>query len=212
VTALRSYEAATAACLRQATANFERRIRAFEIHVFPLEGQELALPQAGGDGQYIESLHTVAFDSFEERPHLIPGEGPHLLSAGLRRLYGRGGVAWDQTVVSSLFERFAERAMDVQHASGSEPGIQLLPVEGAHVIGREGLEPDPAQRRAQMHPDDALISLVGLLAHGISNRVREPAGQILTNSHGPGVERQSALTIRESPRELRRDLLAGLAV
>jgi hypothetical protein len=50
VTALGGYEAAAAARLRQATANLERGIGAFEIHVFPLEGQELALPQAGGDG------------------------------------------------------------------------------------------------------------------------------------------------------------------
>src|SRR5918994_3285007 len=147
-TALRGHEAAAAACLRRATANFEGRISAFKIHIFPLEGQELALPQAGGDGQYIESLHTVAFDRFEERTHLIPREGLHLLSAGLWRLHGRGGAAWDQTVVSSLFERLAERTVDVQHASGSEPGIQLFPVETTHVIGREGLELDSAQRRA----------------------------------------------------------------
>src|SRR5215203_2801812 len=102
-TALGGHEAAAAACLRQATANFEGRIRAFKIHVFPLEGQEFALPQAGGDGQYIEGLHTVAFYRVEERPYLISGEGLHLLSAGLWRLHGRGGVAWDQTVVSSLF-------------------------------------------------------------------------------------------------------------
>jgi hypothetical protein len=63
-----------------------------------------------------------------------------------------------------------------------------------------------------MHPDDALISLVGLLAHGISNRVREPAGQILPYRHGPGVECKSALPVSESLRELRRDLLTGLAV
>src|SRR5215203_838532 len=63
-----------------------------------------------------------------------------------------------------------------------------------------------------MHPDDALISLVGLLAHGISDGVREPAGQILPNGHGPSVERESALSVSESLRELRRYLLAGLAV
>jgi hypothetical protein len=138
-TALGGHEAAAAACLRQATANFERGIRAFKIHVFPLEGQELALPQAGGDGQYVEGLHSISLDRIEERPHLIPRERLHLLSAGLWRIHGRGGVAWDQTVVGSLFERLAESAVDVQHASGSEPGIQLFTVEAAHVIGREGL-------------------------------------------------------------------------
>src|SRR5215213_3227650 len=63
-----------------------------------------------------------------------------------------------------------------------------------------------------MHSNDALVSLVSLLAHGSSNGVREPAGQILPNGHGPGVERQAALPISESLRELRRYLLAGLAV
>jgi hypothetical protein len=155
-TALRGHESTAAACLRQATANFEGRISAFKIHIFPLEGQEFALPQAGGDGNDVEGLHTVALDCIEERPHLIPREGLHLLSAGLWRLHGRSGVAWDQTVVSSLFERLAERTVDVQHASGSEPGIQLFPVEATHVTRREGLELDTAQRRAQMHSDDAL--------------------------------------------------------
>src|SRR5215211_1956428 len=198
-TTLRGHEAAAAACLRQATANFERRIGAFKIQVFPLEGQQFALPQAGGDGQYVEGLHTVASYSIEERPYLIPGEGLHFLSAGLRRLHSFSDVAWDQPVVSSLFERLAEGAVDVQHASRREPGIQLFPVEAAHVIGREGLEPDPAQRRAQMHPNNALISLIGLLAHCISDRVREPAGQILPNRQAAGVEYQAALPISESP-------------
>src|SRR5215208_3999036 len=63
-----------------------------------------------------------------------------------------------------------------------------------------------------MHSNNALVSLVGLLPHGISNRVREPAGQILPNSHGPGVERQAALPVSESLRELRCDLLTSLAI
>src|SRR5215213_7445944 len=110
-TALGGHEAAAAACLRQATANFERGIRAFKINVFPLEGQELALPQAGGDSQYVEGLHSVPVDRIEERPHRVPREGLHLLAAGPWRLHGRGGVPRDQTVVGGLFERFAERAV-----------------------------------------------------------------------------------------------------
>src|SRR5829696_468213 len=117
-TALRGHEAAAAACLRQAAANCERGIRAFKIHVFPLKGQELTLPQAGGDGQYVEGLYSVPFDRMEEGPYLIPREGLHLLSAGLWRLHGRGSIARDHTIVSSLFERLTERAVDVQHASG----------------------------------------------------------------------------------------------
>src|SRR5215203_6543737 len=96
VTALGGHEAAAAACLRQATANFERGIRAFKIHVFPPEGQELALPQASSDGQYVEGFHSVPLDRIEEHPHLIPREGLHLLSAGLWRFHGRGGVARDK--------------------------------------------------------------------------------------------------------------------
>jgi hypothetical protein len=53
-TALRAHEAAAAAWLRQATANFERRNSACEIQVLPLEGQQFALPQASSDGQYVE--------------------------------------------------------------------------------------------------------------------------------------------------------------
>src|SRR5215210_6868692 len=113
-TALGSDEAAAATCLRQATANFERGIRAFEIHVFPLEGQQLALPQAGGDGQYVEGLHAVASHRIEERSYLVSREGLHFLAAGSWRLHGRGGVPRDQTVVGGLLERLAERAVYVQ--------------------------------------------------------------------------------------------------
>ena len=116
--ALRGFEAAASPRLRQAPADLERRILTLQIHILPLEGQELALPQAGSDGQYVDSLHTVSRYRVQERTYLVPGERLYLLSAGLWRLHGRGGVAWDQTVVSSLFERPAERAVDVQHASG----------------------------------------------------------------------------------------------
>jgi hypothetical protein len=73
-TALRGHESTAAACLRQVTANFERRIRSFEIHVFPLEGQELALPQAGSDGQYIEGLHTVEVEDLDFAYALYAGD------------------------------------------------------------------------------------------------------------------------------------------
>src|SRR3954451_11432541 len=63
-----------------------------------------------------------------------------------------------------------------------------------------------------MHPDDALVPLVGLLAHGISNGVRQPAGQVLPNGSCPGVESESALPVDQSLREFRRYLLARLAV
>src|SRR5215212_8337106 len=82
-TALGGHEAAAAACLRQATANFERGIRAFKIYVFPLKGQELALPQTGGDGKYVEGLHSVPLDRIEERPYLIPREAASPLCAAV---------------------------------------------------------------------------------------------------------------------------------
>jgi hypothetical protein len=106
-------EAAASARLRQAPADLERRILTLQIHILPLERQKLTLPQASSDGQYVEGPHTVALNRVEEHPYLIPGERLYLLSAGLWRLHGRGGVAWNQAVAGSLFERLAERAVDV---------------------------------------------------------------------------------------------------
>jgi hypothetical protein len=121
-------------------------------------------------------FHPVASHRIEEHLYLVPRERLHLLAAGSWRLHGRGDVPRDQTVVCGLFEGLAERAVNVQHGSGGDSGIQLFSVEAAHVTGREDLEPDPAERRAQMHSDDTLVPLVGLLAHGISNGVRQSAG------------------------------------
>jgi hypothetical protein len=99
---------------------------ALQIHVLPLERQELTLPQAGGDGKYVEGLQTVARYRAQERPHLVSGEGLYLLSAGLWRLHGRGGVARYQAVVGCLFECLAKGTMDVQNGAWGQPTIQLL--------------------------------------------------------------------------------------
>jgi hypothetical protein len=55
---------------------------------------------------------------------LISGERLHLLFTRLWRLHGRGGVTRDQTVVGSLFECLAERAVDMQHAAGREAAVE----------------------------------------------------------------------------------------
>src|SRR5215210_2089426 len=63
-----------------------------------------------------------------------------------------------------------------------------------------------------MHSNDALVSLIGLLPHGISDRVREPASQILPNRQVAGIEDEAAFPVREGLRELPCYLFPCLAV
>jgi hypothetical protein len=168
------------------------------------------LAQASGDGQHVESFHAVALDSIQERPYLISGEGLYLLSAGLWRLHGRGGVARYQAIIGRLFECLAKGTVDVQDGAWGQSTVQLLAVEAAHVVGREGLEPDPAERWGQVHTDDALIPLVGLLPYPASDGVRKPAVQILTHGQGASVEDEADFAVGQGLRELRRDLFARL--
>src|SRR5215212_1548561 len=60
---------------------------ALEIHVLPLEGQELALAQAGSDGQDVEGFEPVAAGSFEEAASFLRAQGLYLLSSVPGKLY-----------------------------------------------------------------------------------------------------------------------------
>src|SRR5215208_6292810 len=55
--------------------------------------------------------------------------------------------------------------------------------------GRERLELHPSERRGQMDPDDALVSLVGPLAHCVAGAItiRNPLSQVLPNGYIPSV-------------------------
>ena len=58
----------------------------------------------------------------------------------LRRPYGVGGIARDETIHHGLFERLAQHAVHLAHCGAGKSGVQLLAVETSHVGGAEILE------------------------------------------------------------------------
>src|SRR5215204_4364210 len=73
--ALGGLEDAPALRLRERAAYLEHP--GVEVHVFPLESQELAAPEPGGDGHDVEGLQPIpGFASgFKEGPGPAPGSG-----------------------------------------------------------------------------------------------------------------------------------------
>src|SRR5215208_394837 len=63
-----------------------------------------------------------------------------------------------------------------------------------------------------MTPEQLLVALVGRDPYHSSYGIQEPASQVLPYRKTSGVERQTALSVRERLRELRRNLVTGLAV
>src|SRR5829696_6650464 len=80
------------------------------------------------------------------------------------------------------------------------------------MVRREGLELHRPEGPDQVHPDDALVPLVGLLPHRVSDRVREPAVQVLPYSQVASVENEAAFPVHKGLREFRRYLCPCLAV
>jgi hypothetical protein len=60
-----------------------------------------------------------------------------------------------------LFERAVHDHVDVLHRARGESRVQSFPVEGLQVQGVEFVELHPTQGGDDVHPDDALVALVG---------------------------------------------------
>src|SRR5215211_1885930 len=63
-----------------------------------------------------------------------------------------------------------------------------------------------------MHPDDTLVALVGLPAHGVPHRVGEPPAQVVSNDHALGVIGKPTVSVCHRPGELLRDFASRLAI
>ncbi len=110
-----------------------------QVHVIPVQPQELALPHAGVDGQHEQGLQALAPACFEEPAGLLGRERRDLHLLGPGRLHLLAHVTWDQAIGDGLLGRLVERDVDVLDGAGREPAVQLLPIE-------------PKERRLNGHP------------------------------------------------------------
>ena len=86
---------------------WETRSRASsKVYIFPPQGQELTLSQAGGDRQHVKGFEAVAAGCVQKRAGLVGGERPDLLLLALGQFDALGGVAGYQAVGDRLIEGF----------------------------------------------------------------------------------------------------------
>src|SRR5918994_513555 len=208
--ALRSFEYVTAFWLGERAPDLQGS--SFEVQVFPFEALQFAPTEPGGNGYDVHSFKPILSRRLEESSDLFKVQRPYLFSAGAWWLHWRSGVAGYQAVHHSLLEGLAKRAVDVEHGSGSEPGIELGTVKPTHVGGSEGLQLLPPNRRYEMHPDYALLPFVSSLAHRVPDAIGKPPDQIVPHGDASSVVGDPSRRVAPRLGELLLDLLILPAV
>src|ERR687897_697734 len=118
-----------------------------EVHVVPLQPEQLSLTEAGVYSQHVECFESVPglVRHLKQELSLLRRERVYLFAGRLRWLHGLGGIPGYQAVHHRLLEGLVERGVDVAYRAGRRSRLQLLPVESAHVGRREGLQLYPPE-------------------------------------------------------------------
>ena len=91
-----------------------------KVHICPLQAQQFAPPQPGGEVEIVELVHAAVPGLLEEGAELVGGQRFHLLvfdfwqGAALRR------VAGHQLLLHGEIVRRADHLMDVPHCFRSQ--------------------------------------------------------------------------------------------
>src|SRR5829696_7472769 len=149
-----------------------------QVHIFPTQPQQLALPQAAVYGQNVKCFETVPAYGFEERSCLLRGEGVDLLPLGPRGLDAVSDVAGDQPVRHGVLQGLAQRGVDVLNCPGTRAALELLAVQATRVGSSQVLELDAPQRWLDVYPNELLVALPGPLPDRVTY-VGQPAVKIL---------------------------------
>src|SRR5919112_3803588 len=113
-----------------------------EVHVVPLQPEQLSLTEAGVYRQHVEGFEAVPglVRHLKQEIGLLWRERVNLFAGRLRWLHGLGGIAGYQSIHHRLLEGLVERGVDVADCAGRRSRLQLLAVEASHVRRRKGLE------------------------------------------------------------------------
>jgi hypothetical protein len=109
-----------------------------------------------------------------------------------------------------LLERLVQGRVHEPYSPSRKPGVELGAVEALHVHRRQRLEPGVPQSRHQVQPHHILVVLQGPLLDGPPDRVLQPPLQVFFDSKALIVEDETALPVRECPRELLRFFASSL--
>src|ERR671921_737619 len=106
-----------------------------EVHVVPLQPEQLSLTEAGVYRQHVEGFKAVPrlARHLKQELGLLWRERVHLFAGRLRWLHGFGGIAGYQAVHHRLLEGLVERSVNIADSAGRRSRLQLLAVESANV-------------------------------------------------------------------------------
>ena len=91
-----------------------------EVHIRPLQSQQFAPPQSGGEVEVVELVHAAIPGFFEEGAELVGGQGLHFLVFDFRQGAALCGVAGYQFLLHSEVVRRADHLVDVSHCFGRQ--------------------------------------------------------------------------------------------
>ena len=86
-----------------------------EVNVRPLQSQQFAPPQSGGEVEVVELVHAAVFGLLEEGTELVGGQGLHLLVFHLRQGTALCRIAGYQLLLDGEVVRRADHLVDVAH-------------------------------------------------------------------------------------------------
>nr|WP_266096265.1 hypothetical protein [Rubrobacter tropicus] len=173
-----------------------------EVHVGPLEPQQLALTQAGVQGDDVQRLVTRAPRGVEQDAYLDGGERLNAVRPSLAAATGPlafRDIAVDQVVAHGLRESLLQGDVDVVDGSRGER-LALLVVEPPDFGAREILELAGTERRLEMVVRDALVADEGAVRHlaGVDERleaIAEPRIEPLGHLEVVGVEEDPLICV-----------------
>jgi hypothetical protein len=106
-----------------------------QVYVLPFESEQFTLPHAGVYGQHVQSFETIAAGRFEETPHLLRTERPHLFRGRSRRVDGFADVAWDHVPLYGLAQSLVQGHVELINTSRSEPSSKSVLIKASEVGG-----------------------------------------------------------------------------
>ncbi|HZD71955.1 MAG TPA: hypothetical protein VFA45_24480 [Actinomycetes bacterium] len=137
-----------------------------EVDVGPAEAEQLALPHPGRQGDDVERLEPIALDGLQEPPRLLWREGDELVVGLDRGRHQVGDVARREALTMRVLERVMQDPVKLEDRGRGEPCLDPPRVEPCEVRWFELGEPQLADVRVGVEPEQLSVALVGARADG----------------------------------------------
>ena len=139
---------------RDGSLNFQHAM--LEVHIRPLQSQQLPPPKSGGEVEVVEFVHAAVFGLLEEGAELVGGQRFHLL---VLHLWQGAALRWilaHQLLLHSEVVRRADHLMDVSHGFRCQTFRLFLGLDAVYPATVQQMLVEPLQvQRSEICQRDA---------------------------------------------------------